>query len=674
MGFITDVLISKKAIEAPQNPLVPAIAEVAKQSGEGVNPLGTTDFLRTFATVEWVYSCIDQIQKAISQLPIKIYIDEEDSKKDISDSPVFEVFKHPDPYKTPIEFWEYSVGYKELTGELFWYLGRNSENDIPKFIIPLRSDRISIVPSEDKYIKGYIYQISEKRIPFQQWEIFYSRYFNPIDDYRGLSPIKAASNKITLDLNAGNWGIDFFKNGTRASGIFSAPTNIDDKQWNRIQKQFNEKYSGSGNSYKVIFLENDMKFQQVSLPPKDVEFIQLGKITKGVILSVLKVPPLLVMDLSDSSVLQNTEIQWKIFWEGIKSRVVRFAEEINTELMPMFGVDGAYLEFDLSEIEALQENLTKKRELYDQGWLKGAITPNEYRVDVLGKEPLKDSTMNSTYLPFNVMPAGQDTETPKKMLELKEKQILENKKQDEIKWKTFIRRTRPIERKFEPVLIKLFKQVEKEVLDNWNNQKNLDQYRIKGIDFSIDAIFDEEKWIEKFKKEGLPYIAEAVEAGGVGVLADLISDIEFDLTDPFVKDTIKRRLEFYSVEVNGTTRKEIVGAITDGLKENETIEQIADRLKHKFDLAEQLRAPKIARTEVSASFNAGNVEGMRMSGEVDEHRWLTSMDDDVRDSHRDLQGIKVKVGEPFPGYNDGTDSAYPSSINERCTTVPVSRE
>ncbi|KKL64545.1 hypothetical protein LCGC14_2163930, partial [marine sediment metagenome] len=182
------------------------------------------------------------------------------------------------------------------------------------------------------------------------------------------------------------------------------------------------------------------------------------------------------------------------------------------------------------------------------------------------------------------------------------------------------------------MLVKLFRELEEEVLRNWNSQKDfaglVKKYNQKP-DFGFEALFNTEEWAKKFKDAGLPFLSEAVRTGGASVLADLVSDQVFDMTNPFVTETIRTRLDFFGTKVIGTTQKDIVKAIAAGLKENETIEQIAKRLERSFDLAEKLRAPRIARTEVTSGFNAGNVNGMQQSGVVDTHSWLTSRDADV---------------------------------------------
>jgi uncharacterized protein with gpF-like domain len=73
--------------------------------------------------------------------------------------------------------------------------------------------------------------------------------------------------------------------------------------------------------------------------------------------------------------------------------------------------------------------------------------------------------------------------------------------------------------------------------------------------------------------------------------------------------------------------------------------------------------------------NKGRLEGMDQSPSVKNHMWLTSRDEKVRDTHYDMDGRIVKIGDSFD-CPDPTmmDQSFPSAINERCTTMPTDTE
>jgi SPP1 gp7 family putative phage head morphogenesis protein len=90
------------------------------------------------------------------------------------------------------------------------------------------------------------------------------------------------------------------------------------------------------------------------------------------------------------------------------------------------------------------------------------------------------------------------------------------------------------------------------------------------------------------------------------------------------------------------------------------------------------RAERIARTETGGALNAGHMaamEELKQSGDVTGTQWLAIDDKDTRESHRELNGTVVAVGEdfevgdvhaPYPGYFGLPPE---ERVNCRCTII-----
>jgi len=648
---------------------------------------GTTQYLQTYEQVNWVYACAKVKGMNLAQLPLKIYTGIEDEKVEITSNPAFDVWKKPSPFHSRQNFWMAAYGYLDMAGENFIYLMRDSENQPPRGMIQLRPDRIEIVADKKEYIKGYIYRIGGQDIPFQPWEIYYVRYFNPVDDYRGLSPIRAFANDIILELNSVHWAKDFFKSGAKPSGLLKTPDTLDEVAFKRLEKQFRDKYTGADSKAQgIIILEGESDFTPFSMNPRDAEFLKQREFSKDAIMSALGVPPIMIMDLKKSSVLQNTEVQRRLFWtETLRPMYKMYEELINTDLMPLFGVDGAYVEFDVSKIEALKEDRNEKAKRYFEGFKSGGVTPNDIVVDVFGKEAIDDPLMNSYFLPINQIPVAQSKKAINakpakrsiqiegidvtKIVQAKFKE-LDEKEIRQALWRSIIVKADVIETGMKYAIQKLFREQREVILEWWDNQ---DIYtETKQLEGQLD-FFDEEFWIKTFNETALPYITEAVTQGGNHALEslDLIDEV-FNIQDPAVQQHIADRLDLFGTSVNGTTRDAIAETVANGMNNNESIADIKQRLEHVFDVAERSRAGTIARTEATGGFNFGNLEGMIQSKLVEKHEWLTVQDEVVRESHM-LDGVQVMLGEPFPVGADyqGWTSTYPCDYNERCVTIPV---
>ena len=117
--------------------------------------------------------------------------------------------------------------------------------------------------------------------------------------------------------------------------------------------------------------------------------------------------------------------------------------------------------------------------------------------------------------------------------------------------------------------------------------------------------------------------------------------------------------------------------LTRGLIEGESYRKMSSRIK---DVVEKdtYSAMRIVRTESTRAYNTGmfdSVEHASERGLVMVKRWISSGDDDrTRDSHLDLDGQEVPIGEEFKIH--GHSALYPGDfgvaeedINCRCTVA-----
>lgn len=95
--------------------------------------------------------------------------------------------------------------------------------------------------------------------------------------------------------------------------------------------------------------------------------------------------------------------------------------------------------------------------------------------------------------------------------------------------------------------------------------------------------------------------------------------------------------------------QKITSEITQGIITGESIPNIAARLQNVTDMNRN-SAIRNARTAITGAENAGRVESYHYAESIGitlQKEWLATLDDRTRDEHRDLDGQKVDVDEPF---------------------------
>lgn len=121
-------------------------------------------------------------------------------------------------------------------------------------------------------------------------------------------------------------------------------------------------------------------------------------------------------------------------------------------------------------------------------------------------------------------------------------------------------------------------------------------------------------------------------------------------------------------------RRHITSAVTQGLLQGDTMEDIAKRMRRVCEMSES-SAMRAARTCVTSAENSGRVRSYQRAqgmGIKVKKQWLATLDGRTRSSHRTLDGESVDVDDAFsnglmyPGDPSGPGSQI---YNCRCTLV-----
>jgi len=110
-------------------------------------------------------------------------------------------------------------------------------------------------------------------------------------------------------------------------------------------------------------------------------------------------------------------------------------------------------------------------------------------------------------------------------------------------------------------------------------------------------------------------------------------------------------------------QQKIAGEIAQGILTGESIPKIAERLQNVVGMNET-SAVRNARTSITSAENAGRVESYHYAESIGitlKKEWLATLDDSTREEHRQLDGQRVDVDEPFEV--DGEKIMYPGDPN-----------
>lgn len=215
---------------------------------------------------------------------------------------------------------------------------------------------------------------------------------------------------------------------------------------------------------------------------------------------------------------------------------------------------------------------------------------------------------------------------------------------------------------------------------HWLNMRNQLADQLVATDrIAVDMI---NGTLPKTYADNMNYgIFEAESAAGLRTSFELVDEdtVRRLMSDdphmiPTVKPDIPKDLRW--------NRSKITSAITQGVLAGESIPKIAKRLQSVTDM-DKRAAIRNARTYTTAAENGGRIDSYKRAKDMGiemEQEWLAALDSRTRSEHRQLDGVKVAVGEPWKidGYEikyPGDPDAAPHLIyNCRCTVVAALKE
>jgi HK97 family phage portal protein len=129
----------------------------------------------------------------------------------------------------------------------------------------------------------------------------------------------------------------------------------------------------------------------------------------------------------------------------------------------------------------------------------------------------------------------------------------------------------------------------------------------------------------------------------------------------------------------GTARDRVKAILVDAYANQESVTEITSLIRDEFTDMKASKANMIARTETLTAVSVGQrtkVDEFKIQFPQEAKRmkkvWITAGDDNVRDSHQDLDGITIGVDEKFDNgllYPRDPDGDASEVINCRCTSI-----
>ena len=291
--------------------------------------------------------------------------------------PAQQLLDRVNPWYAKGDLWRATEIYLCLWGSAFWALERGENGEWE--IWPLRPDRVSVVPDRRQYIRGFTYMGRNGPVAYTPDEILWMRYFNPLEEFAGLSPIAPVRMAVDMGKDGLRFNRNFLRNSAQPDFVLLTNETMTDSEIEEFYNRWEARYRGPGNAHRPAIASFLRDIKTLGFSQRDMEFIQGLRWSLEEVSRTYGVPKPLLSDL-ERATFANINAAERIFWRNTILPEMRFFEEQLTRmLLPRLGYPDLVATFDVSNVEVLREDensrVSREAQLLD----RGVLTINEVR-------------------------------------------------------------------------------------------------------------------------------------------------------------------------------------------------------------------------------------------------------------------------------------------------------
>jgi len=332
------------------------------------------------------YRAINLVAKAVASVPFVVF-----KGSDRLEAHALEaLLSRPNPRLKGENFLYNLVGYHLIAGNAYAFAA-GPEGRAPKELWLLRPDTMSVVEGSDGLPAGYEQQVAGKKQRYDAESIFHWKSFNPLSDWYGMAPLEAAAMAVDAHNESSRWNLALIQNGGTPSGVLyqeDAENPLTEAQYRALKDQVEHQYTGALNAGRPLLLEGGLKWQDMGLSPKDMDWTAAKNMNAREIAQAFGVPPQM-LGIPDAQTYSNYTEARQSLWEDTIIPMTRdIAAELTGWLGPMFG-EGLSLKPDLDDVPALEAKRAAKFERIGNA---GFLSDDEKR-KMLGMAPKSVSSV-----------------------------------------------------------------------------------------------------------------------------------------------------------------------------------------------------------------------------------------------------------------------------------------
>lgn len=353
--------------------------------------------------ISTVWACVRLLAESVSALPIKVYRTDGGVRREDPDHPLARLFagRLNRLGQNSLEFFETMTWQLALLGNAYAIIQRNTRGDIIG-LEPMMTQQMEVILTD----QGVVYQYTDASNVkvYDQSRIWHVKLMG--NGVIGMSPLDYARNSVGIAAAIDRRVSKIYSNGAKPAGVLTIDRLLTKEQREKIKENFKDLKEGDED--RLFVLEADMKYQQISMSPQDIEMLSSIKFRVEDLCRFFGVPSILVNDNGASTAWGSgiQQIVTGFYRLGLRPYLERYESSAVQWLLPPEERRTVEIEFDFN---ALTRSDRAERIRMQKEAVTGALmTPNEARAEE-GLPPIDGGDqlyMQQQMVPISILKNG----------------------------------------------------------------------------------------------------------------------------------------------------------------------------------------------------------------------------------------------------------------------------
>ncbi len=326
------------------------------------------------------FDAINRVASAVASVEVQLYKKNRSTGKldKIEVHPLLDLMQNPNPAQSGREFMAHLVSYHRLAGNA--YVFGNGINPLSRAAVPpremqlLNPGKVTVKPGVGLFPLAYEYKPTPSQTTTFQVDqisgksaVMHLKTFNPVNAWSGLTPFDPAALGVDIHNDGQKWNKNLIENGARPSGALvvkadgDKPATLTDDQYLRVKEMIDQQFTGAANAGRPLLLEGGLDWREMSLNPKDMEFLNGKHSAARDIALAFGVPPQLLGIPGDNTYSNYGEAKLAFWTDTVLPLLGQVLDGLNRWLAPLYG-DDVFLWYDEETIPALEPLRKQKAE------------------------------------------------------------------------------------------------------------------------------------------------------------------------------------------------------------------------------------------------------------------------------------------------------------------------